>query len=150
MGKLSDRVNEVGDDDVERLRSVYLALGPGFPAEAFALFEHEGGDGGGVWCRLAPHAKPRFLTATELASTDLFGLLPSWEVMRVEPRRLTARSGIITVTGSMYCRPRGTWENIRVPVLHAWTMCQGKALRFQNLLDDIELRRADGHTRCGA
>ena len=148
MGKPSDRVNEVDDDAVERLRSVYLALGPGFPAQAFALFEHEGrGDGGG-WCRLAPHAKPRFLRATELASSDLFSLPASWEVMRVEPRRLTARRGVITVVGSMHCRPRGTWENIRVPVLHAWTMCHGKVLRFQNLLDDIELRRVDGRSHC--
>jgi hypothetical protein len=150
MGKPFETLNEVSDDAAERLRSAYLALGPGFPAEALALFEHGEGEDGGMWCRLAPRAKPRFLSANELTSNDLFGLPPAWEVMRVEPRRLTARRGVISVTGSMHCRPRGSWENIRVPVLHAWTMCDGKALRFQNLLDDIELRRADGRTRCSA
>ncbi len=78
-------------------------------------------------------------------------LLPAtWEVTRAEVRRLTYKRGIATVTGFMYCRPRGSWENIRVPLLHVWTMCLGKALRFENLLDGLELGRADGLTRCAA
>ena len=54
------------------------------------------------------------------------------------------------MTGFMYCRPRGSWENIRVPLLHVWTLCLGKALRFENLLDGLELGRADGLRRCAA
>ena len=150
MGKPSHKRNEVGDDALEHLRNAYLVLGPGFPPEAFALFEQEGGDDGGVWCRLAPRGRRRFLTATELTSNDLFSLPPTWEVMRVELRRLSARRGVISASGFMYCRPRGTWENVRVPLLHTWTMCHDKALRFQNLFDSIELRRADGRTHCSA
>ena len=70
--------------------------------------------------------------------------------MRAEVRRLTYKRGVATVSGFIYCRPRGSWENIRVPLLHVWTMCLGKALRFENLLDGLELGRADGLTRCAA
>ena len=83
-------------------------------------------------------------------SSDLFLLPATWEVMRAEVRRLTYKRGVATVSGFMYCRPRGSWENIRVPLLHVWTMCLGKALRFENLLDGLELGRADGLRRCAA
>jgi hypothetical protein len=48
----------------------------------------------------------------------------------------------------MYCRPKGSWESMRLPLMHVWTMCLDKALRFENLLDDFELCRADGRTHC--
>ena len=97
-------------------------------------------------CWLQPGCKG----TSELDSSDLFLLPATWEVMRAEVRRLTYKRGIGTVGGFMYCRPRGSWENIRVPLLHVWTMCLGKALRFENLLDGLELGRADGLRRCAA
>jgi hypothetical protein len=86
--------------------------------------------------------RPRSVTAGELASDDLFALPVAWEVMRVEPRRLTRqRHGIVAVAGFMYCRPKGSWETMRLPFLHVWTMSAGRALRFQNFLDGIEMER---------
>ena len=78
-------------------------------------------------------------------------MLPStWEVMRAEVRSVKARRAVVTVTGFIYCRPRGSWEYLRLPLLHVWTICLDKALRFESLLDGLELRRADGPTRCAA
>ena len=48
---------------------------------------------------------------------------------------------MVTVQGHLYCRPRGSWDNERLPFLHTWTMCAGRALRFESFLDDLELRR---------
>jgi hypothetical protein len=39
---------------------------------------------------------------------------------------------------------------MRVPLLHVWTMRLGKALRFENLLDGLELRPVDRRTRWAA
>ena len=140
-------MSEVGADVLERLRSAYRALGPGFPPEAVALFAYGGDDGGGAWYRLAPRGQRRRLATAEMTSNDLFSMPPNWEVMRVELRRLNARRGLVTASGFMRCRPRGTWENLRIPFLHTWTMRDGKALTFQNFLDSIELRRADERDR---
>ncbi len=137
----------MADDDLEQLRNAYAALGPGFPREALTLFD-QGGAEGGEWCVKVYGRTWRCLNASELQSTDLFALPSTWELTRAEVVRLRYKRGFATVTGLMYCRPRGSWENVRMPLLHVWTMCFGKALRFQNILDDFELCRADGHMRC--
>jgi hypothetical protein len=131
----------VADDELEQLRSAYRALGPGFPAEALSLFSEDNVVDGGDWCVKVFGKTSRCLRASELATTDLFALPVTWEVMRAEVRRLTFKRGVATVTGFMYCRPRGSWENMRIPLLHVWTIRLGKALRFENLLDGIELSR---------
>ena len=141
---------QVTDEELERLRSAYRALGPGFPAAALGLFEPEAGAGEGEWCVKMFGSTARCLNAGALASTDLFALPPSWEVMRTEVRGLARRRSVVTVSGFMYCRPRGTWEKIRVPLLHVWTLSLGKALRFENLLDGIELSPARRRTRKAA
>ena len=130
-------------EELERLRNAYRALGPGFPPEAMSLFSEETQADGGDWCVKVFGKTRRCLRASELATTDLFALPGTWEVMRAEVRRLTLKRGVATVTGFMYCRPRGSWENMRIPLLHVWTMRLGKALRFENLLDGIELCRIE-------
>jgi hypothetical protein len=139
----------MADGELEQLRNAYGALGPGFPPEAGRLFDQDGADGA-EWCVRVFGRRSRCLGASGLDSTDLFALPSTWQVMRTEIQRLTYKRGLATVTGFMYCRPGGSWENVRLPLLHVWTMCLGKALRFQNLLDGIELCRADGRTRCAA
>ena len=136
------------DDELERvLRNTYGALGPGFPREASRLFD-QGGAEGAEWCVKVYGRRLRCLSASELQSTDLFALPPAWEVMRAEVLRLTCKRGFAAVTGFMYCRPKGSWESMRLPLMHVWTMCLDKAMRFENLLDDFELCRADGRTSC--
>jgi hypothetical protein len=139
----------MADDELDLLRGAYGALGPGFAPEARALFQQDGLEGV-AWCLKINGRRARCLSTSELDSSDLFLLPASWEVKRAEVRRLTYKRGTATVSGLMYCRPRGSWENIRIPLLHVWTMCRGRALRFQNLLDDLELVRADGLARCAA
>ncbi|HMK92376.1 MAG TPA: hypothetical protein VK576_05200 [Thermoleophilia bacterium] len=137
-----DRGDDVGDDDVERLRHAYLALGPGLPAAARELFRRDGGSEG-PWWRRAPRGKPRLIESTELGSADLFVLPPTWEIMRVVPRQIQTRHGTVTVTGFMQCRPKGSWEKIQVPFMHVWTLCRGRVQRFQNLLEGVELRPSE-------
>jgi hypothetical protein len=137
----------MADDELEQLRAAYGALGPGLPAEARRLFAPDIDADGSDWY-LKVHGKTsRRLSASELASTDLFALPSSWEVMRTEVRTLTRKAGVVTVTGFMYCRPRGSWENMRVPLLHVWTISVGRLLRFENLLDGIELSPAVSASR---
>ena len=140
----------LAEELLEQLRGVYRELGPGFPAAATRLFSVDGAEDGGAWA-LSVNGRPsRRLNACDLASTDLFVMPASWEVMRAEVRSFKSKRDVVTVTGFIYCRPRGSWEHLRVPLVHIWTICLGKALRFESLLDGVELRRADGLTRCAA
>ena len=141
---------QVADEELAALRDAYRALGPGFPPEALRLFGEDVGASGGDWCVKIHGKTSRCLSVGELASTDLFALPGSWEVMRTEVRQLTSKRDLVTVMGFLYCRPRGTWENIRVPLLHVWTMRLGRVVRFENLLDSIELCPAERRTRGAA
>jgi hypothetical protein len=140
----------VDEELLEELRDVYRDLGPGFPTAATHLFSTEGVADGGDWALSVNGHPSRLLNTNELASTDLFVLPSTWEVMRAEVRSVKAKRDVVTVTGFIYCRPRGSWEYLRLPLLHVWTICVNKALRFESLLDGLELRRADGLTRCAA
>jgi ketosteroid isomerase-like protein len=132
------------DENVERLRAMYHALGPGFPAEALLLFDQESESDRAGWCLRQNGHVLRWLSAGELANDDLFSMPGSWEVMRVVVHSVMPKRDIVTVTGAVYCRPRGSWETMRLPLLHIWTMRAGKALRFENYLDGLELSRVDG------
>ena len=134
----------VNDEEIEGLRELYRGLGPGFPQVGSRLFGDEAGAGGSVWHVKVFGKLARRLRARDLMSTDLFALPGSWEVMRAEVRGLRAGRDTVTVSGFMYCRPRGSWENLRLPLLHIWTLHLGRALRFENILDGIELSLAEG------
>jgi hypothetical protein len=119
-------------------------LGPGFAPEVFALFDTGSGVQRREWCLVAFGRRLRCLRASELESDDLFALPPTWEITRVVPRHLTRRRhGRVAVTGLLFCRPRGSWEMMQLPFLHVWTLSRGRASRFENFLDGIDLRLAD-------
>jgi hypothetical protein len=134
----------VDDEEVEGLLDLYRGLGPGFPPAASRLFDDEAGSGGSEWHVKVFGRLARRLRARDLTSTDLFALPHTWEVMRAEVRGLRAGRGTVTVSGFLYCRPRGSWEHLRLPLLHVWTLRLGRALRFENILDGIELSLAEG------
>ena len=140
----------ISGEQVEQLREAYRGLGPGFPSAATRLFEQDASAGGGEWYLKVFGRLVRRLRVHDMTSTDLFALPSTWEVMRAEVRGLKAGRGVVTVSGFMYCRPRGSWEHMRVPLLHVWTLGVGRALRFQNLLDGIELSPAAAVARSAA
>jgi hypothetical protein len=137
-------------EEVDRLREAYRGLGPGFPDAAARLFEQDAGAEGGEWYVKVFGRLVRRLRVGDMTSSDLFALPSTWEVMRAEVRGLKAGRGFVTVSGFMYCRPRGSWEHMRVPLLHVWTMGVGKLQRFENLLDGIELSPAVSASRSAA
>lgn len=144
------------------MQRFYGALGLGFPAEALRLFDREetesesreddAPDGGGHWCLRRLGHNVRCVTTSDLSSREFFYLPHDWEVIRVVAHSLSARrkkrGEQITALGEMYCRPRGTWENIRIPFQHVWTLCGGRALLFENLLDATDLTREGSGAVC--
>ena len=144
----------VDEADLEPLRGLYGALGLGFPAEALGIFSDDGGRESDDWCLYHNGRRRRCLSAPTLSNYELFALPTTWEVQRVVARDLTARQtkrgDLVAVGGELYCRPRGSWENVRLPFFHLWTMCAGKALLFDNLLDGTQLRPRARLERCTA
>lgn len=130
--------------EVDRIRGLYDALGLGFPAEALRVFTGGDGQSRESWCLSHMGRMVRCLRAPDLSDRELFALPATWEVIRVATRFVTSRHrrdvDEIHVSGTLYCRPRGTWERIPLPFQHTWTMRAGKALRFENLMDATVLR----------
>jgi len=143
-----------GGDDLERLRDFYHAFGLGFPPAGDALFGD--GDTGepGDWQVSRRGHKLGYMRASEVSTDELFALAPAWEIMRVVvhtfERARTKRGDVVTVGGHLYCRPRGSWGNERFAFLHIWTLCAGKALRFEDLLEGLELTRMGHDKGCSA
>ncbi len=152
IGRL--RKATVDEADLERLRVFYAALGPGFPIEALSVFEGEQAAHDEDWCLRLRGRTLRCFGAEELSNDELFVMPPNWEVTRVVVRdlrgSLTKRGEVVSVTGHFYCRPHGSWGNERLPFLHLWTMCAGRALHFESFLDGVELRRKSHLEGCPA
>ena len=139
------------DDALERLEKLYDALGLGFPPEGLVLF---GGDTSelGVWSVSRRGRKLGYVSSSEVSNDELFALPPAWEIMRVVVHTVgsehTRRGDVVSVAGHLYCRPRGSWASERFPFLHIWTMCAGRALRFEDFLDGVELKRTSRLEGC--
>jgi hypothetical protein len=151
MGWLSHKSRAADEADLEQLRALYASLGPGFPPQAQRVFAGEEANDES-WCLGHNGWQLRCLPALELSNNELFSLPPGWELMRVDifslTGKLTSRGELLNVSGHLYCRPRGSWETMRLPFLHLWTMCAGRALSFQSFLDGVELRRVGGLAGC--
>jgi hypothetical protein len=147
MNWLSHPAQPADEADLERLRELYAALGPGFPAEVVRVFADEETSADGGWCLSYNGRRERCLPTTELSNHELFAMPPTWELIGVTVSRLsgrlTKRGEQLDAAGHLFCRPRGAWETMRLPFLHHWTLCAGKLLRFESLLDGIELCRAE-------
>lgn len=142
----------VDEAELDGLRSVYAALGMGFPAQASRLFGGEDPAAEGRWCLKHMGRTIRCLRTPDLSDRELFVIPIGWEVIRAVATSLTGRRGKrgdqITVFGEMHCRPRGTWENVAIPFQHVWTLCAGRALRFENIVDATVLRPEEGPAVC--
>jgi hypothetical protein len=133
------------DADLNALRDLYGALGPGFPLEAQRVFEGDQQSERDEWCIGLRGRMLRCFDADELSSDEIFGLPAKWELTKVEVYklrgRLTKSGDVVKVMGHLHCRPRGSWDSERFPFLHLWTMCAGRALRLESFFDGLELRR---------
>ncbi len=144
----------VDEADLEQIRGLYAALGLGFPPEALRVFGDGDATASDEWCAGYRGSTSRCLKATEFSSRELFTLPPAWDVMRIVVRNVRGervkRGDVVSVTGHVYCRPRGSWATDRFPFLHVWTMCAGKVLRFESYFDGLELRRMGRIEGCAA
>ena len=87
------RQTAVADEQLDRLREVYRGLGPGFPAQAQSALRPGRRQRRQRLVRCGSTAGwSRCLSAASLASTDLFLLPSTWEIMRAEVRRLASQA----------------------------------------------------------
>ena len=57
------------------------------------------------------------------------------------PRRDRVR---VVVQRVLRSRPRGSWEVVRVPFMHIWTLRNGVATGVSGYSDGIDLQRCEG------
>ncbi len=131
----------------ERLVELYAAVGPGFPGEVARVFAGDDATADATWCAGYGRRASLCIKADELSSGVLFALPPTWEVMRAVVRNqrggFSKEGELVSVTGHLYCRPRGSWRSDRFPFLHVWTIRAGTAIRFESYFDGLALRRLE-------
>ena len=142
--------------DLEALRELYAALGPGVPLEFERLISGDGSPASEQWYEwcgrvirgrgmVMPLAKKHRLSGNDLTPPRLFLLPPGWELTRTVLSelngRLTDRGDLLIAKGTYYCRPHGSAETDSLSFLHLWTMWAGHALRFESFLDGHRLQR---------
>jgi hypothetical protein len=160
---MARRQDSLADEtDLEALRELYASLGPGLPLEVARVFGGDGSPASEQWyvrvrrgrgAILAPQRWHR-VAVDDLTSARLFLLPPAWEFTRAALSELhgelTRRGDLLSAQGTFYCRPRGSWDADPLPFLHLWTMCAGRALRFESYLEGLEMRRVGGLGGCPA
>ena len=123
------------------LRAGYRALGFGAPEPVLRMFDQHrpGREAHWVVRDLTSTARYR---AREVVADDLFGSIPPhWQVVRVVPLRFEDHDDTVVVMGHIWCRPRGSWEVMRVPFAHVWTLALDKVVSVLSYLDGIEIER---------
>lgn len=138
-------------DVLERIKRGYRAIGPGAPRDVLAMFHQDQADPPEWVVDDALRVTP----SREVVAMDLFaGMLPSqWEVIGVDLRnwdyyRSKAR---LVVTGRFRTRPKGTWEVVKLPFVHIWSVGEDDQVRgVLDYLAGIEVkRREDVQSRRG-
>ncbi|HMK91899.1 MAG TPA: hypothetical protein VK576_02775 [Thermoleophilia bacterium] len=154
--------NGADEADLEALRELYASLGPGYPLEVARVFAGDGSATSEQWDARTRRGRGPFVVpqrwrrvaGDDLSSGSLFLLPPGWELTRAElselQGELTRRGDLLSAEGTFYCRLRGGWHTDPLPFLHLWTMCAGRALRFESYLEGLELRRAGRLEGCPA
>lgn len=119
-------------------------MGFGARTEALHLFgQDDDDDEGASWVVVDLIGGGRY-AAREKAVDDLFGGIPgTWEVTRIETRQVKETGDKVVVTGHIVCRPRGSWEQTRIPFAHVWTFAQGRVVGVRTYLEGVELRRIE-------
>ncbi len=131
-------------DVLERIRRGYRAIGPGAPRDVLAMFHQEQPDPP-EW---VVDDSLRVLPAREVVALDLFaGALPShWEIIGVDLRHWDYYRGKarLVVTGRFRTRPKGTWEVIKLPFIHIWSVGEDDQVRgVFDYLAGIEVKRRE-------
>ena len=139
-------------DVLERIRRGYRAMGPGAPRDVLAMFHQDQADPP-EW---VIDDTLRILPSAEVVAMDLFaGMLPSqWEVIGVDLRRWDyyRSKARLVVTGLFRTRPKGTWEVVKLPFIHIWSVGEDDQVRgVFDYLAGIEVkRREDVSSRRGS
>jgi hypothetical protein len=160
MSARQDR--NVDEADLEALRDFYATLGPGLPLEFARVFAGDGSPAGEHWYARLQRGRGLVMTLSRksrlssdaITPHDLFLLPPTWELTRAVLSDLTGessgRGNLFSARGNYFCRPRGSWETDSLPFVHLWTMCGGRALRFDSFLDGLHPQRAATLAGCPA
>ncbi len=131
-------------DVLERIRRGYHAIGHGASSDVLAMFHQEQSDPPEWVIDSSTHLSP----TRDVVAMDLFlGAIPShWEVTGVDLRRwdFSERRGRLVVTGRFRTRPRGTWDVMRLPFIHVWSVDDQDQVRgVFDYLAGVEVRRLE-------
>jgi hypothetical protein len=135
----------VATDLTELVRNAYRAIGLGVGDAMLRLFGQ--GEGRSPAWSVVDVTSGQAGRSRPVAADDLFGSIPPhWEVTRVEPATVRVEDRHVIVTGHILCRPRGvrSFDLVKVPFAHVWTLEGEEAQRVFSYLDGVELRRAGG------
>jgi hypothetical protein len=131
-------------DVLERIRRGYRAIGHGASGDVLAMFHQEQPDPP----RWVVDDSLKIVATRDVVAMDLFlGLVPPhWEVTGVDVRdwQFSARESRLVVTGRFRARPKGSWDVLRLPFVHVWSVDGHDQVRAVfDYLAGIEVKRLE-------
>jgi hypothetical protein len=127
-----------------RLGTAYRAMGFGAHRTVLQLFGQDGTDRRDTGWEVVDRIGGSRYASRRVVAEDLFGGIPStWEVTRVETASIKESGDRAVVTGHIFCRPSGSWDQMAIPFAHIWTFLRGDVVRVVMYLEGVELRRIE-------
>lgn len=128
------------ESNIDIVRSFYDALSAGNMAHLFDRFAPE------IDWREAdgfPYAdRNPYRTPREVATGVLARIGADWDGFTVVPDSFASHGGLVVMLGRYRATNRTTGKRLDVPVVHAWTVCEGEIRAFRQYVDTLLVRRA--------
>jgi ketosteroid isomerase-like protein len=92
-----------------------------------------------------PYADGNPYIGAEAIVSGVFARLASeWDGFRFEAEQFLDAGDTVVVTGRYHGTWRGTGQAMNPQAAHIWTCAEGKAVRFQQMVDTLAVARATG------
>ena len=129
-------------ESVSLVKAIYHAFGTGDVPAAIAAMSP-----GIEWNEAEnfPYADGNPYVGAEAILGGVFARLASeWDGFHVEPEQFLDAGDTVIVTGRYHGTWRGTGKAMNPQAAHIWTIADGKATGFQQLVDTLAVARAMG------
>jgi len=128
------------NENLKLVREIYSAFAEGDLQRFFACL-----DPGILWSEAEgfPYSDRNPYVGTDALASGVFErLIADWKDFRVEVDELAGSGDVVTMLGRYKAIHRGTLKLLDAQCSHTWWLQNGKAVRFQQMVDTARVARA--------
>jgi ketosteroid isomerase-like protein len=126
--------------DIQLVQEIYAAFAAGDVQRFFGCLDPRI-----RWCEAEgfPYCDRNPYVGIEALASGVFErLIADWKDFRVEVGELAGSGGVVTMFGRYKATHRATGKPLDAQCAHTWWLQDGKAVRFQQMVDTARVARA--------